>query len=234
MTSDFETTKNTLALEIRRLEGELVTLKAALAYFELAAPTAATTPVIAEVQSTPAPEARVPTVVLEDSASIKTAQVLTIVPARSPAAVHATLDSESDSVDNAQKLKEEIQAWHPKLNREPLEQLYFACNLARPRNRPELPSVLDLTCPEIRRHLENYLRHHRVEGYRDFCGRLQAFQHLGFLYKLARDKATACISQTYPELSNYESAAETPCMPSGATQFAKLAGLVTTSATKAA
>lgn len=226
MTADFELTKNTIIHEIQRLEGDLATLKAALAYFELATPTAVFAPVACAVQLQPYPEASVLTLVPDVRIGKKAAPVLTIVPEHVPVAVSAVLASEENSVDDAQKLKEDIQAWQPKLTREPLEQLYFASNLNRPRHLPALPSVLDLTRPEIRRHLENYLRHHQLEGYRIFCGKLKTFKHLGYLYKLARDKATSCISQTYPELSSYESVAETPCMPSGATQFAQLAGLL--------
>lgn len=133
-------------------------------------------------------------------------------------------DASSTGLSVPDALAADINRWRPVLRRENLADIYRKLLLRRDRFSVNLPSEMNLANPDVVRTLENHLRHEEVPGYFELCARLKELSGYGHLYKRVRDKASAAIYLTYPELAGADAAA---LVPSGAHHFGALAGLVT-------
>lgn len=206
----------------------------------------AAAPVVAKPRSAvvPAAESALTYVasVADEGAAVETA--VEAAPAQPVVAtVPVTLVRAEASEDVVAQLQNDINNWWPQLKREKLEDIYFMLLLRKDRFSKNLPPTMDLKNPQVVRTLTNHLRHEAVPGYYQLCARLKQHEHLGYLYRRARDKATGSIFRAYPEL--FTAAAEvapaetegfspvpadyTPdtMAPSGAHHFAALAQLRT-------
>lgn len=238
MDASINTAKVALKQEIARLTGVLGHLNATLSHLESLSPTElvglTSVPAIASSMPAPPVAASAPTA----TAPTPTPMQPSVAPVVRLAAstLYSAPPAKPASADDAAKLHRDVDAWMPKLTRVSLEDLYLAATLDRPRHLPQLPSAVDMDNAEVRRIMGNYLRHTEVIGYRDFCARLKEFTGLSHLYKRVRDKATAAINTTYPELAGgtYTFPADgLKQAPSGATQFAALANLMPVAAAPA-
>jgi len=165
------------------------------------------------------------------------------------AASAAPVKTEMSHEDLVAQLSHDVNNWFPVLKRQKLEDIYLMLLLRKDRFTKDLPPTMDLGNAQVVRTLTNHLRHEAVPGYFQLCARLKQHEHLSYLYRRARDKATGSIMQAYPELfaaaqqttpsevqginpipSDYK-AEELP--PSGAHHFAALQGLGRSSAAAA-
>jgi hypothetical protein len=163
-------------------------------------------------------------------------------------AAHAKVEQSHEEM--VAQLSHDVNNWYPVLKRQKLEDIYLMLLLRKDRFTKDLPPTLDLGNAQVVRTLTNHLRHEAVPGYYQLCARLKQHEHLSYLYRRARDKATGSIMQAYPELfaaaqqttpaevqnispipSDYK-AEELP--PSGAHHFAALQGLGRTTSAAAA
>lgn len=229
MDASLTAAKTVLKQEIERLTGTLAHLNASLAYLESLSPAAMAT--LLPAVALPSTTASAPSTAVPVAAVVKTPEPVAVVaPATIAAAPSNTAPKATatplQSADVVAQLHKDVDAWAPKLSRVSLDELYLVATLDRPKHLAQLPSKFDGTNHEVLRILNNYLRHTEVVGYREFCARLKNFTGLAYLYKRVRDKATAAINSTYPELANgtFEFPVDGEKMaPSGATQFAALA-----------
>jgi hypothetical protein len=248
MDNSIAATKLTLSREIDRLTGIVATLRATYEHLDSLTPAdlaadATRTPGIPAPAAAPMPAATAVTAapVATPVAAPVAAPVATPVaasPAR-PIVTHPNLKPSHarGAQDTEEKLRADVDAWNPAaLPRVELETVYQAACMDRPGHLDPLPATLDMNNPECLRVIGNYLRHTQVEGYPQFCARLKRFTGLGHLYKRMRDKASAVVNRTYPELvgGTYSFPAASGTEPSGATQFAALAALRTASEPDAA
>jgi len=156
--------------------------------------------------------------------------------------MHATpAHAESSHEDAVAKLTEDVNSWYPVLKRQKLEELYTVLLLRKDRFSKDLPPTMDLSNDQVVRTLTNHLRHEHVPGYFQLCARLKKHEHLSYLYRRARDKATSSIMAAYPELfsaaqkvlpSEVQNISPIPAgykqdelPPSGAHHFASLQGM---------
>lgn len=240
MDASINTAKVALKQEIARLTGVLGHLNATLTHLESLSTTelaglvtgtaiASSRPATPVAASAPIGEVPTPAQAPVQASTATFAPVVRLAASR----LYSAPPAKPASADDAEKLHRDVDAWMPKLTRVSLAELYLAATLDRPRHLPQLPSSVDMDNAEVRRIMGNYLRHTEVIGYRDFCARLKEFTGLSHLYKRVRDKATAAINTTYPELAGgtYTFPADGQKQaPSGATQFAALATLLPTPA----
>jgi hypothetical protein len=191
----------------------------AAAYVAAPVPAPASAPVSANVERA------------EEPAAGQTATAVTAAPVK----------AEMSHEDVVAQLSHDVNNWFPVLKRQKLEDIYLMLLLRKDRFTKDLPPTMDLSNAQVVRTLTNHLRHEAVPGYFQLCARLKQHEHLSYLYRRARDKATGSIMQAYPELfaaaqqttpsevqginpipSDYKTE-ELP--PSGAHHFAALQGL---------
>lgn len=222
---------------------------APVAQASIAAAVAATEPVVVakpRVAAVPAAEAAAyvaekapvtsaPVPVSVEKPAAQPSQPVVIAASALPAKV------EQNHEELVAQLSHDVNNWYPVLKRQKLEDIYLMLLLRKDRFTKDLPPTMDLGNAQVIRTLTNHLRHDAVPGYFQLCARLKQHEHLSYLYRRARDKATGSIMQAYPELfaaaqqtmpsevqnispipSDYK-AEELP--PSGAHHFAALQGL---------
>jgi hypothetical protein len=206
----------------------------------------ATTPVVAKPRAAVVPAAEsaiayVADAAVESAAAETGAEPVQAQPVVATAPVAVTRAEPSEDV--VAQLQNDINNWWPQLKREKLEDVYLMLLLRKDRFSKNLPPTMDLKNPQVVRTLTNHLRHEAVPGYFQLCARLKQHEHLGYLYRRARDKATGSIFRAYPELFTAASevapaetegfspvpAGYTPdtMAPTGAHHFAALAQLRT-------